>query len=84
MKNPTKIVTLLSLCLAISHVSANPKPPRDRKPPQEAIEACADKSEGDVVTFETRRGDQLEATCELMEEQLVAVPEHHKKRRDRN
>lgn len=84
MKNLTKIVSLLILSLAMGYVSANPKPPRDGKPPREAIEACVDKSEGDVVTFETPRGDQLEATCKLMEEQLVAVPEHHKKRRDRN
>ena len=84
MKNLTKIVSILSLSLVISHVSANPRPPRDGKPPQEAIEACVDKSEGEVVTFETRRGDRLEAICTLMEEQLVAVPEHRKKRGDRD
>jgi hypothetical protein len=47
----------------------------DRRPPPEAFEACADKSEGDSVTIETRRGDTLSATCQMIEDSLVAVPE---------
>ena len=70
----------MSLSLIANFALANGKPPRDGKPPQEAIEACADKSEGEVVSFETPRGDQMEATCTLIEEQLVAVPEGHKHR----
>ena len=44
-------------------------------PPPEAIEACVDKAEGDVVSFEGRRGESVEATCEMVDDQLVAVPE---------
>tara|TARA_R110002153_G_scaffold139860_4_gene290826 strand:- start:8661 stop:9026 length:366 start_codon:yes stop_codon:yes gene_type:complete len=50
----------------------------DRRPPPEAFEACEDKSEGDSVTIETRRGDTLSATCEMMNDSLVAVPEDAK------
>ena len=79
MKNLMLVATVLSFTLVASDGFANPKRSKDGKPPPEAIEACVDKSEGEVVTFETRRGHQLEATCKLIEEQLVAVPEHHKK-----
>jgi len=47
-------------------------------PPPEAIEACEGKSEGETVSFETRRGDTLTGVCQYIEEQLVAVPEHHR------
>lgn len=49
-------------------------------PPPEAIEACANLQEGDTVSFEPLRGDTLEATCEIIEDQLVAVPQRHKRR----
>lgn len=47
-------------------------------PPPEAIEACDGKSEGDTVSFETRRGDTLNGVCKYVDEQLVAVPENHR------
>ena len=47
-------------------------------PPPEAIEACEGKSEGDSVTFAGRRGDSVPATCTMVNDQLVAVPEGHK------
>ena len=34
-----------------------------RGPPPEAIEACADKIEGDVCAFNGRRAESLEGTC---------------------
>ena len=48
----------------------------ERRPPPEAFEACADKAQGDSVTFETRRGDSLSGTCEMIEDSLVAVPDN--------
>ena len=51
----------------------------ERRPPPEAFEACVDKSEGDSVTIETRRGDTLSATCKMMNDSLVAVPEDAKR-----
>lgn len=77
------IVSASLMILSTSSITlAKGKPPGERgKPPQEAIEACAEKQEGDSVSFETRRGDNLEATCEYIDEQLVAVPIDHEQRR---
>jgi hypothetical protein len=41
-------------------------------PPREAIEACAGKKAGDVVTVKTPDGRSMKATCTL-----VAVPSDH-------
>jgi hypothetical protein len=46
-----------------------------RKPPQEAFEACKDKSEGVAVAITTPHGATIKATCTLFDGQLVAVPE---------
>lgn len=51
-----------------------------RQPPQAAIDACADKSENETVTFAGRNGDDVAATCIYVEDQLVAVPENHKRK----
>ncbi|GAB2676956.1 hypothetical protein [Aliiglaciecola aliphaticivorans] len=82
--------TLMSL-LIMSSVLVCPvtfaKPERGGpggKPPQEAIEACSGKSEGDEVSFSTPRGDTITATCQTMEDELVAVPEGHGQRQPEN
>jgi hypothetical protein len=46
-----------------------------RKPPQEAFEACKDKSEGASVVITTPQGTTIKATCKSLDGQLVAVPE---------
>lgn len=46
-----------------------------RKPPQEAFEACKDKSEGVAVVITTPHGGTMKATCTSFDGQLVAVPE---------
>ncbi len=45
-------------------------------PPQEAIDACDGKSDGDSVSFETPHGDTVSGTCAEINNQLVAVPEN--------
>jgi hypothetical protein len=80
--NTTKTrLGLLSLMLAsalFSNCLYAKKPKGDHKgPPKEAIEACVDKSEGDVVTFTTPRGHELTGVCTTMKEIMVAVPEDH-------
>lgn len=50
-----------------------------RHPPQEAIDACVDKAENEAVTFAGRNGDDVAATCAYVEDQLVAVPDNHKR-----
>ena len=44
-------------------------------PPAEAIKACEGKELGDTVEFTGRRGESLKATCQNIDDQLVAVPE---------
>lgn len=44
-------------------------------PPPEAVAACAEKQEGDAVTFTGRRGETVSAVCREREGGLVAVPE---------
>lgn len=56
-------------------------PPRGQKPPQEAYDVCADAQEGDAVTITSPEGDKVEATCKLMEDELVAVPDNMPPRR---
>ncbi len=51
-----------------------------RGPPPEAIAACEGKEAGDNVEFTGRRGETLQATCEEVEGQLVAVPEDRPER----
>lgn len=48
---------------------------KPKGPPQEAIAACAGKSDGDTVQFTTRRGDTVSGTCRDIRGGLVAVPE---------
>lgn len=48
---------------------------RPQGPPPEAIQACKDREVGDTVQFTGRQGETLEATCQEIDGQLVAVPE---------
>ena len=83
-----KIATVIVLCaglplLAHAERGRGEKP---RHPPQEAFDACVDAQEGDLVSFETPRGDVLEGTCRIMRggDELVAVPKKHKPRPPRD
>lgn len=44
-------------------------------PPQEAIDACKEMSEGITVEIVTPRGDTIKASCKQINGQLVAVPD---------
>lgn len=79
----SKIFFVVSM-LVISSVGVQAQEGRgqgggERRPPLEAFEACADKAEGDSVTFETRRGDSLSGTCQMKDDALVAVPDNAKR-----
>lgn len=75
MKSLKTSSVLLAVVFATS--CANAKPPRgERQPPEEAIAACEGQEVDATVTFTTPRGDEVEGTCKLIEEMLVAVPEH--------
>ena len=82
-KHVFRSVVAFSLVASIAHAEAKNNKERPKGPPPEAIEACRDKSEGDSVSFESRRGDTVTGECKLIEDQLVAVPEGHAERKQR-
>ena len=70
MSNTTtqkSIACALALLTFITVDTANAQPGGEdgkrRGPPPEAIEACADKSEGDSCGFSGRRGEDLDGIC---------------------
>lgn len=81
MKKTITIFLSLSLIAGLAVAKEKTQDRKRHGPPAEAIEACVDKTEGDSVSFESRRGNTLEGTCKLMKEVLVAVPEGHENRR---
>lgn len=75
------ILALLSVVTACANSNREGGGRRGQQgPPPEAITACEGKTEGDSVTFKGMRGESLKATCELINDQLVAVPEGHKRK----
>jgi hypothetical protein len=48
---------------------------RHQGPPPEAIQACADKTDGSKLVFTGRNGEAIEANCREIDGQLVAVPQ---------
>lgn len=72
-------VSLLTLMPLTACGKGNDNGRRPQGPPPEAIEACEGKTAGDSVTFADREGESLSATCEEIDDQLVAVPEGMKR-----
>lgn len=69
------LITFASLFIIFISTQVVAENKKRRGPPPEAFEACENKSEGDTVSITTPHGDTIDATCKLMKEQLVAVPE---------
>ena len=67
--------TIIAFSFATSLAFANPQKGKDRPigPPPEAIEACVDLAQGDAVSFENKRVDTVTGTCQLIDEQYVAL-----------
>ncbi len=85
-QSAVKGVAIIILLALLSVVTACANSSRDgggrggqQGPPPEAIAACEGKAQGDSVSFEGRKGESLTGTCELINDQLVAVPEGHKR-----
>jgi hypothetical protein len=76
------LTIILSSTVYSTKLFANPNKGGHKKPPKEAVEACVDKNEGDIVTFTTRKGHQLTGVCTTLEEVFVAVPENHPSREE--
>jgi len=77
------IIALTSLFIAFSATQVFAEDKGRRGPPPEAFEICEGKSEGDSVSFTTPKGDSVEATCKLMREKLVAVPDNMPEKKGR-
>ncbi len=70
-------VLLLALAILLPSISvASGQRGGPKGAPPEAIEACAGKSAGDSVEFTGGRGETVEATCQLKDGKLVAVPDN--------
>lgn len=78
MNKTAILIGLLSLSSADCFAKGDREHPR--QPPPEAIEACEGKAEGDIVSFETPRGDTVEGSCTLKDDTLVAMPERRPQR----
>lgn len=77
----TFLVLILTSCLSIPLANAEPGERGGRRggPPQEALDACVGKIEGDACSFSGRRGE-AEGTCVVSprdEEILACRPENH-------
>lgn len=70
------IIALTTLVLSLSMAQAFAESSQHHQPPPEAFEICEGQSEGDSVSITTPHGDIIDATCQLMDEKLVAVPKH--------
>ena len=77
VKNNVKSITILTVLVLLltSCGKRNDRNGRPRGTPTEAIEACEGKAAGDSVRFTGRRGETMDAICQEVEGQLVAVPE---------
>jgi len=76
-------IVLASLFIAFTATQAVAEDKGRRGPPPEAFEVCEGQSEGASVSFTTPKGDSVEATCKLMREKLVAVPDNMPEKKGR-
>jgi len=58
-----QLITLLFFMVSGSNVLAASHGERPSGPPPEALEACAELSEGDACSFYTPEGDAIEGMC---------------------
>jgi hypothetical protein len=74
-------VMCLTLATTTSQGVAGDRPDGRRGPPPQAIEACANLSEGDACTFDGRNDEELTGVCFAPSEaELACKPEGHDRR----
>jgi hypothetical protein len=56
---------------------------KNEPPPIEAFRACDGKNVGDNVAFTISDGKQITATCQVIDDHLIAVPKTAKKKEKR-
>ena len=69
-----KLIIALSLLYVTPVIGFAADSGRRQGPPPEVIEACTGKAVGDAVSFTGRRGESVAATCQEINDQIVAVP----------
>lgn len=74
MKKTISAFTLLVITFSSAQLVAQSN--ERRQPPPEAFEVCEGQAQGDTVSITTPRGDTVDATCQLMDQKLVAVPDN--------
>lgn len=81
------VKTLCSVALLVFSVGSfadegqGDRPRPGHKPPQEAIDACSGKNDGDACSFTGRRDNNVEGFCRRgpsQEHELVCVPRNHR------
>jgi hypothetical protein len=75
LKVTLSLVILALLTLTGCVKSKNHQHGRRQRPPVEAIQACEGKQAGNRVEFTGRNGEIIEASCQEINGQLVAVPD---------
>ena len=73
---PMMMVVMMAVAACADNEQGNRGP--QNGPPPEAIKACEGKAVGDIVSFSGRGGESVKATCQTVEDQIVAVPEGHR------
>lgn len=68
-------ITLTSIAFIFISAQALAEKGERRQPPPEAFAVCEGQSEGDTVSITSPEGDVVEASCKMMHDKLVAVPE---------
>ena len=68
-------LSVLIACVVVIPLSIRAQPERGR-PPQEAIAICNGQSAGAACEFTSPRGDLINGTCQLVQNQLACVPQN--------
>lgn len=66
------IALAIALLISGPAYADNEQGQEPRRPPAEALEACASSVAGDPCSFEGRRGETLEGTCEAPDDKPLA------------
>ncbi len=67
------LILVLTSSAALAQDDSEDRRKSDRRgPPEAALEACAAAVQGDTCSFEGRRGEAREGTCEAPEEKPLA------------
>jgi len=68
-----KKIIVLSACLLLLPIAAMAGEKKSSEPSKAAIEACTGKVAGDAVKIGGKKGAMLDATCQDVNGQLLAV-----------